>query len=225
MVSARPKPGSEPAHTPPPIPGNRSTPISGTQIPPPLLKQQELPRPALTPPPLVSAEEEPEEISEEEAQEISGEEGAALDSAPTPPHPSPRLEEAEEISEDEVQEAGDADEVESVDDQVEPDEEDEADQIDEAEADPIDEAQPVEAPRAAAPAAEPEDAPGLAPPDSALDPWFAQLAHGYCPPEGAQFARHTPPTTFPGRDEETTDPTHAPQAPSLAHGASRGKPS
>jgi glycosyltransferase involved in cell wall biosynthesis len=36
---------------------------------------------------------------------------------------------------------------------------------------------------------------------SRLNPWFAQLAHGYCPPEGAQFARHTPPTTFPGRDE------------------------
>ena len=36
---------------------------------------------------------------------------------------------------------------------------------------------------------------------SKLNPWFAQLAHGYCPPEGAQFARHTPPTTFPGRDE------------------------
>ncbi len=35
---------------------------------------------------------------------------------------------------------------------------------------------------------------------SKLDPWFAQLAHGYCPPEGAQFARHTPPTNFPGRD-------------------------
>jgi glycosyltransferase involved in cell wall biosynthesis len=36
---------------------------------------------------------------------------------------------------------------------------------------------------------------------SKLNPWFAQLAHGYCPPEGTQFARHTPPTTFPGRDE------------------------
>ncbi|HEX8700903.1 MAG TPA: glycosyltransferase [Myxococcaceae bacterium] len=227
MVSARSKPGSEPPRAPPPIPTGR-TPVTGTQTPPPLLKQQEPQRPSPTPPPLVTSEEEPEEISEEEAQEISSEEEAELDATPTPPHPSPRLEEAEEISEDEVQEAGDADEVESVDDQVEPvDEADEADadQIDEDEADPIEEVQPTETPRAAAPAAEPEDAPVLAPPDSALDPWFAQLAHGYCPPEGAQFARHAPPTTFPGRDEHTTDPSHAPQTPSLAHGASRGKPS
>ncbi len=36
---------------------------------------------------------------------------------------------------------------------------------------------------------------------SKLDPWFAQLAHGYCPPEGAQFARPVPPTNFPGREE------------------------
>lgn len=34
-----------------------------------------------------------------------------------------------------------------------------------------------------------------------MDPWFAQLAHGYCPPEGIQFGRHTPPTTMPGREE------------------------
>ena len=50
--------------------------------------------------------------------------------------------------------------------------------------------------------------PFSAPPDipsnetipSNLDPWFAQLVHGYCPPEGAQFARPTPPTNFPGRE-------------------------
>lgn len=30
-------------------------------------------------------------------------------------------------------------------------------------------------------------------PESRLDPWFAQLAHGYCPPEGAQLARPPPP--------------------------------
>jgi glycosyltransferase involved in cell wall biosynthesis len=44
------------------------------------------------------------------------------------------------------------------------------------------------------------------PPESRLNTWFAQLAHGYCPPEGTQFARHTPPTTFPGRDEEPGSP-------------------
>ncbi len=33
------------------------------------------------------------------------------------------------------------------------------------------------------------------------DPWFAQLLYGYCPPDGVEFARHTPPTNFPGRDD------------------------
>lgn len=36
--------------------------------------------------------------------------------------------------------------------------------------------------------------------DAAIDPWLAQLVHGWCPPEGAQFARPTPPTNFPGRE-------------------------
>ncbi len=38
------------------------------------------------------------------------------------------------------------------------------------------------------------------PPASAIDPWLAQLVHGYCPPESGLFERHTPPTTMPGRD-------------------------
>ncbi len=38
------------------------------------------------------------------------------------------------------------------------------------------------------------------PPPSAIDPWLAQLVHGYCPPEADLFDRHTPPTTMPGRD-------------------------
>lgn len=38
------------------------------------------------------------------------------------------------------------------------------------------------------------------PPASAIDPWLAQLVHGYCPPESGLFLRHTPPTTMPGRD-------------------------
>lgn len=37
-------------------------------------------------------------------------------------------------------------------------------------------------------------------PPSRLDPWLAQLVHGYCPPATTDFARPTPPTTFPGRD-------------------------
>ncbi|OJH38114.1 glycosyltransferase [Cystobacter ferrugineus] len=86
-------------------------------------------------------------------------------------------------------------------------------------------------PRHAHPIEEPEEisseeiqeteAPPREPPESRLNPWFAQLAHGYCPPEGTHFARHTPPTTFPGRDELPA-PTAVP--PKLQGGA-RGKPS
>jgi hypothetical protein len=67
------------------------------------------------------------------------------------------------------------------------------------------------------------EAPELAPrepPESRMNPWFAQLAHGYCPPEGTRFARHTPPTTFPGRDEEPI-PGPVPRA----QGTVRSKPS
>lgn len=43
-----------------------------------------------------------------------------------------------------------------------------------------------------------------------LEAWFSQLAHGYCPPEGSQFARPPPPTNFPGKE----GPAAAAQAPS-----------
>lgn len=59
------------------------------------------------------------------------------------------------------------------------------------------------------------------PPESRLNPWFAQLAHGYCPPEGTRFARHTPPTTFPGRD----DGSAAGSAPRTNSSLPRVKPS
>ena len=49
--------------------------------------------------------------------------------------------------------------------------------------------------------------------EPALSPWFAQAAHGYCPPEGARFTRHTPPTNFPGREEETDPARAAPRTP------------
>jgi Glycosyltransferase Family 4 len=68
--------------------------------------------------------------------------------------------------------------------------------------------------------AESPNLPAREPPESKMNPWFAQLAHGYCPPEGTRFARHTPPTTFPGRDEEPI-PGPAPRA----QAASRSKPS
>ena len=35
---------------------------------------------------------------------------------------------------------------------------------------------------------------------SLLDPWLAQLVHGWCPPDAGAFSRLPPPTTFPGRD-------------------------
>ena len=41
-------------------------------------------------------------------------------------------------------------------------------------------------------------------PPSILDPWLAQITYGYCPPEGIHFARHTPPTNFPGREQDTS---------------------
>ncbi|MBJ6764277.1 glycosyltransferase [Myxococcaceae bacterium JPH2] len=54
-----------------------------------------------------------------------------------------------------------------------------------------------------------DEGPSPEPPPSALNAWFAQLAHGYCPPEGTRFARHTPPTTFPGRDDGPQTPQGA----------------
>ncbi|HVE85317.1 MAG TPA: glycosyltransferase [Myxococcales bacterium] len=43
-------------------------------------------------------------------------------------------------------------------------------------------------------------------PMSILDPWLSQVVHGYCPPEGIQFSRHTPPTTMPGREPPLATP-------------------
>ncbi|GMT95963.1 hypothetical protein KH5H1_00820 [Corallococcus caeni] len=66
-----------------------------------------------------------------------------------------------------------------------------------------------------------DEGPPPAPPGSVLNPWFAQLAHGYCPPEGARFARHTPPTNFPGRDPDADVPPGS--VPPVGQGAVRGK--
>jgi len=52
--------------------------------------------------------------------------------------------------------------------------------------------------------AEPSSGSGL--PISLLDPWLSQVVHGYCPPEGIQFSRPTPPTTMPGRDPRPATP-------------------
>ncbi|HYI00471.1 MAG TPA: glycosyltransferase [Hyalangium sp.] len=196
-------------------------PSSENKGPPPRLSPVEAPvarSPVPTPPAAQAPEEEPEEISEEEAQEISDD--AALDAAPTPPHPRPRMEEPEELSSDELEEADAAEALEAADDQVEEADdaaeplEDEVQNADDAVEEVDDMVEPVDAVLPAAATPLPKA------PVSALDPWFAQVAHGYCPPEGAQFARHTPPTNFPGRDEEPTDPSRA-VLPPPAQGASR----
>jgi glycosyltransferase involved in cell wall biosynthesis len=221
--SAAPAAGTK---TLPPIINSSATPAAGTKTLPPIINSSGTPpsgtktpsgyTPVATPLPRAAApasrvatEDEPEEISEEEALEIPEE--AGLEAAPTPPHPRLRLDEPEEISSDEVEEAGEAEAVEAA-----------AEPIDEAEAVQVADADPIEADSSIV--QEAPDAPIPQPPDSALDPWFAQLAHGYCPPEGAQFARHTPPTTFPGRDEEPTDPSRVPPSP-RAQGAPGGKSS
>lgn len=181
------------AAAPPPVPRQR----------PPQLMPAEPPRLApvsrpVAPPSLkasvpaaAGAEEEPEEISEDEAQPIDdGAEGSA-----TPAHSRPRLEEPDEISSDEVEEA----EI-SATHAARLIEEDELD---------------------SAPASPPVDeGPAPEPVPSSLNPWFAQLAHGYCPPDGIRFDRHTPPTTFPGRDEDTQPPR---LPPTRAQGVVRGK--
>ncbi|NMO17949.1 glycosyl transferase family 1, partial [Pyxidicoccus fallax] len=147
-------------------------------------------------PTAASSDDEPEEISADEAQPI--EDGA--DGSATPAHSRPRLDEPDEISSDEVEEA----EV-SVSGA--------ARLLDEAELHEVE----------SAPAPEPVDeGPAPEPVPSSLNPWFAQLAHGYCPPDGIRFDRHTPPTTFPGRDEDA-HPSRQP--PTRATGVVRGKSS
>jgi hypothetical protein len=120
------------------------------------------------------------------------------------------------------------DEVEHVDDEVEHVDDDVESVDDEVEAVEDDAGPEAKKPQesdgaAVAAMAEPQDSPVPEPLASALDPWFAQLAHGYCPPEGAQFARHTPPTNFPGRDQDPTDPSRLTPPPTQVEGASRGK--
>ncbi|MCP3142513.1 glycosyltransferase family 4 protein [Pyxidicoccus xibeiensis] len=192
----------------PPIP--RQRPPQLTQSEPPRLEPSGAPppRPVLPPslkaslPSPTSQEDEPEEISADEAQPID--EGA--DGTATPAHSRPRLEEPPEISSDEVEEAEVS--VSSAARLIE----DEA-ELHEAEPE-LHEAEPVPE----------EEGPAPEPVPSSLNPWFAQLAHGYCPPDGIRFDRHTPPTTFPGRDEGT-HPSPPPLAGHTSQGVGRGKSS
>ncbi|MFY1828533.1 glycosyltransferase [Myxococcus fulvus] len=184
---------------PPPVPRQRPPRLLSIDGPPrlePIDPSASRPGlPAVSPP---ESEDEPEEISEDEAHAIEDGEEAG----PTPPHSRPRLDdEPDEISSDEVEDAevSASSAAQLVDDE---------DDLQEADADPI---------------PEEDEGPPPEPLSSTLNPWFAQLAHGYCPPEGTQFARHTPPTTFPGRDDDA-DPSRTPSGP-RAQGVVRGKSS
>ncbi|GEL73828.1 hypothetical protein MVI01_56120 [Myxococcus virescens] len=172
------------AAAPPPVPLQRPPRLQSVDGPPRLepVSPQAFKASASVP---GGEDEEPEEISEDEAQSIDeGDDDSHSRARPQP-------EEPDEISSDEVEEAeisatSAAQLIESDDD------------LEEADADV---------------APEPHDeGPAPEPVPSTLNPWFAQLAHGYCPPDGIRFDRHTPPTTFPGRDEPT-NPAHP--APSV----------
>ncbi|WP_425538023.1 glycosyltransferase [Myxococcus stipitatus] len=187
------------ASAPPPVPRQRPPRLMSIDGPPRLEPIEASPsRPGPLNVKSAEPEDEPEEISEDEAQAIEeGDEDGA-----TPPHARPRLDEPDEISSDEVEEAEVS--VSSAARLIEDEDLQEA-EADEAIAEP-----PPE-----------DEAPAPEPLPSMLNPWFAQLAHGYCPPEGTRFARHTPPTTFPGRDDDT-DPSRLPPSPP-AQGVVRGK--
>lgn len=104
------------------------------------------------------------------------------------PEPVSVPEKPEEIDESDIQQVGEGDgpvEVNA----------DEIVDVPEAEAAPVDES-PLMASEESVTTVDTD----ASPPPSAIDPWLAQLVHGYCPPESGLFSRHTPPTTMPGRD-------------------------
>lgn len=185
----RPSTSTPEADRPPALPPRAAAPPPVPRQRPPRLQSVDGP-PRLDPvgPPALKAsasvpngeDEEPEEISADEAQAIDeGDEDSLSRARPQP-------EEPDEISSDEVEEA----EI-SATSAVQLIESD--DDLEEADADVAPE--PL------------DEGPAPEPVPSTLNPWFAQLAHGYCPPDGIRFDRHTPPTTFPGRDEPT-NPAH-----------------
>jgi hypothetical protein len=119
--------------------------------------------------------------------DVKGKQGSGL--FPDPPRmPASKLDEAEAISEDEIEAVGD--EVEEVG-------ADEIEEVSSAPVPPLVDETPVMMAAEEMVMTVDTDA---SPPPSAIDPWLAQLVHGYCPPESGLFERHTPPTTMPGRD-------------------------
>jgi len=99
-----------------------------------------------------------------------------------------------EESDDDVHEIGGEDVVEELGDEVIALGDHEVEDADDAEAAPPDDEVPETDDVAE------EAAQEAVLPKTALDPWFAQLVHGHCPPGSSLFDRHTPPTTMPGRD-------------------------
>ncbi|WP_224361889.1 glycosyltransferase family 4 protein [Hyalangium versicolor] len=181
-------------------------------------------------------QEEPEELDHDEVEEAdaSDDDLEEADASEAVEASDDDLEEADaaeavDASDDDLEEADAAEAVDASDDDLE---EADASEAVEASDDPSEKAadsadpiggSPQESRDMAVSAQAPqEEQPVAEPPHSALDPWFAQVAHGYCPPEGAQFARHTPPTNFPGRDEPPSDPTPVPPSP-RAQGSTRSK--
>jgi hypothetical protein len=143
---------------------------------------------------------------------------AALDAAPTPgttdpqerrtrpqpPEGAPADDEIVEVEPDDIAEvepddvldAPDDDVVDAPDDVLDAPDDDVVDAPDAAVAAAPGEGAPR--PATAAAAGLPSEAAAGLPP--AVEPWLAQLVHGYCPPDGQAFLRPAPPTNFPGRD-------------------------
>lgn len=147
--------------------------------PPPMSPSKAPPPPA--PPPLPSKADEPAEVSPDEVMEADGADA----------------DDAEPISDEEVHAEGGDDEAEPI-----SDEEVQAHGGDD-EPEPISDEEVMEADEGGEQAGPSEDAHVL----TKLNPWYAQLVHGHCPPEGTKFVRPTPPTNFPGR--EAAPPTSA----------------
>lgn len=206
LPPALPRPQAAPPRAPTPIP---SPPRAST--PPPL-------RPALSPPPLIArvsgpppgvevlpGADELEEISSEEI--LDADDVGASDEAPATDNPLAPLEAAS--AEAALQTAPEPLPPEPEPAWAEPAPAPVLDAFDAVEAlgaddvDEVDEVEAVEDPEAIEEILEADAAVDVPPtiPGGLIDPWLSQVLFGHCPPESTHFARPTPPTNFPGRDQ------------------------